>query len=138
MDTKMGKNNFFKLLFQNKSNLPSKAVSAVFAKTFPKAKNVEWFKKNGNFETVFYEEEIEKIAEFDGDGNMLIVKTNLNPALFVGKLREIAEKYGEIMNIIKIEKEGAFQYEMIVRDTELIRYLLILDGDGNEMKFEKL
>lgn len=138
MGTKMKKNNFFKFLFQQKSNLPTKEIFTIFTKMFPKAKNVEWFLKNGNFEAIFYEDDIEKIAEFDKEGYCLLKKTNLNPLFFQGKIKEIAEKYGEIMNTIKIEKENTIQFEIIVRDMELTRFELILDEYGNELKFEKL
>lgn len=134
----MGKNNFFKFLFQEKGSLPEKEVSFIFQKMFPKAKNVEWLQKNDHFETIFYEGDIEKIAEFDKKGKCLLIKTNLNPLFFQGKLRDIAEKHGEIMNTIQIEKENSVQYEIIVRDTELTRFELILDENGNELKFEKL
>jgi hypothetical protein len=135
---KMGKNNFFKFLFQEKGNQPSKELSTIFNQMFPNAKNVEWLQKNDHFETIFYEVDIEKIAEFDKDGKCLLIKTNLNPLFFAGKLRDMAEKHGEIMNTIQIEKDNTIQYEIIVRDKDLTRFLLILDENGSELKFEKL
>lgn len=134
----MGKNNFFKFLFTEKSNVPTKELYEVFLKMFPKAKNAEWAQKTNYFEVVFYESDIEKIAEFELNGNCISLKTNINPAAFQGKLRTKAEKYGEIMNVIRIEKENSNQFEIIVRDRELTRFELILDEKGNEIKFEKL
>ena len=134
----MGENNFFKFLFQKKDEIPSTKLLASFVKMFPNAKNAEWVERGGHYEVIFYEGDIEKIAEFEEYGNCLLLKTNLNLLLFQGKLREVAEKYGEVMNTIKIEKENTTQFEIIVRDAELTRYLLILDEEGNELKFEKL
>lgn len=134
----MEKTNFIKSLFNVENDLPGKKLNKSFFKLFPVAKNVEWQVKKDNFEAIFYENDIEKIAEFDKNGTCLLIKTNLNPLFFEGKLKEIAEKYGEIMNTIQIEKESTIQYEIIVRDQELTRFLLILDEIGNELKFEKL
>ena len=134
----MGKNNFFRFLFQEKNNVPSKVVLTVFRNTFPEAKNPEWVQKNDHSEVIFYENDIEKIAEFDNASNLISLKTNINPTTFKGELRKVAEKYGEIMNTIMIEKNKEVQYEIIVRDKELTRYELIIDEKGNELKFEKL
>lgn len=134
----MVKNNFFRFLFQDKENLPSKEVFVVFKKIFPKAKNAEWVQKNEHFEVIFYEHDIEKIAEFDRHGNLLLLKTNINPAVFNGEIRKVADKYGEIMNVIKIEKDNNVQFEIIVRDIELTRFELLIDQEGKELKFGKL
>ena len=138
MVTEIEKNNFFRSLFHVKKNLPSKKLSKIFKNMFPEAINAEWHEKNDHYEIIFYENDIEKIAEFDKKGNRISLKTNLNPLFFKDDLKLIAEKYGEIMNTILIEKENSSQYEIIVRDKELIRYLLIMDEHGNITKNEKL
>jgi hypothetical protein len=138
MGTKMGNNNFFRFLFQEKKNVPSKELLTLFNKMFKKAKNAEWTQKNDHFEVIFYDDDIEKIAEFNPSLKCISLKTNINPAIFHGELRTIAEKYGEIMNTIRIDKESTVQFEIIVRDKELTRYELLLDKEGKELKFVKL
>lgn len=135
---KMENDSFLKSLFHGKSPRTPKKVVNVFKKIFPDAINVEWHQKNGLFEAIFYQNDIEKITEFDPDGNCLMIKTNLWPETFAGEQRLIAENYGEIMNIIKIEKNGEIIFEFIVRDKELIRYLMIIDNNGRKIRFEKL
>jgi len=134
----MGKTNFIKSLFYEENDLPGKKLTQIFYNLFPVAKNVEWHPKNGNIEAIFYEDDVEKIAEFDKVGNCILFKANMNVLSLQREIRKIAEQYGEIMNTIRIERDKSVQFEIIVRDKLLTRYLLILDEEGNEKNFEKL
>ncbi|MFO7656220.1 MAG: hypothetical protein R6W78_04070 [Bacteroidales bacterium] len=125
----MAENFFNSLLSGNIIDAPEK-VKGVFCKKFPDAINVEWMVDGAGYESVFYEHETEKIARFTTDGDWLETYINLEISALDELVRKSSEQYGEIMNAIRIDSREGTQFEMIVRDTGLKRYLLFVSPDG--------
>jgi hypothetical protein len=122
--------DFFQNMLQiSKTVIPIVVVSN-FIRIFPDALNVEWYLNGEIFEAVFHENELEKIAFFDIEGNNLETKVNLPLALLSSTIASIASTYGEIMNAIKITNREEITFEIIVRDLELNRYRVELDDKG--------
>jgi hypothetical protein len=69
---------------------------------FPGAINIEWEPKKGNYEAVFYLEEVEHIALFSEDGQLKEHKRNLWSSELPQKIADECNKHGEIMNAIAI------------------------------------
>ena len=122
--------NFFKLFFKGDFTVPPVVVRNSFSEKFPDAINVEWVKMDKDFEAIFYENNTEKIAIFKDDGKWLETKINLDVITLNPVIKNNAEKSGEIMNSIEIETDEAVNYEIIIRDKQLNRYLLILSSTG--------
>lgn len=125
------------ILYSKNVNLPEK-VKASFDKYFYNPLNVEWFNLNNTFEAIFHEDELEKIAMFDTNGDLLEEKVNLGIELLPARVKMVARNHGELMNSIRIKRKEEILFEIIYRDKELDRYLLLLDRDGKVLNKEKL
>lgn len=113
-------------------------VRDAFRQNFNETKNVEWSRYKGLFEVIFYHDGKEKIARFDNDGTLLEYRINLQLETIKPSVRDKAAVEGEIMNCIEFHSVDAIRYEFIVRDENLVRYLLLTDMEGNKIKREKL
>lgn len=109
-----------------------------FKANFSGTKNTEWSRHNGLFEVIFYHEGKEKIARFDREGTLLEYRINLQLETISGSVRGKAAIEGEIMNCIELHSVDTVKYEFIVRDSNLVRYLLLTDTEGNRIRKEKL
>lgn len=105
---------------------------------FTSAKNIEWSRHKSLFEVIFYHDDLEKIARFDTDGTMLEYRINLPLDRIPHAIKKKAATEGEIMNCIEFHSVDTVRYEFIVRNKELIRYLLLTDKKGEKIKKEKL
>jgi len=105
---------------------------------FTSAKNIEWSRHKSLFEVIFYHDDLEKIARFDTDGTMLEYRINLPLDRIPDAIKKKAAAEGEIMNCIEFHSVDTIRFEFIVRDKELIRYLLLTDKKGEKIKKEKL
>lgn len=101
-----------------------------FNERFPGAINSEWFKNEQNFEVHFHLDEIEYIALMDPEGMLLRYKMYLDKELLPSKIKFKLEKDWEIMNSILINNGNSIKYEIIVRNENLTRYLLMVDYLG--------
>ena len=101
---------------------------------FPGAINVEWFQTENDFEAVFYDNDTEKIARFSPEGEWIETRINLDITGLNNNIRISAEQHGEMMNAILIELHDEKKYEVIVRDEQLNRFLLILSDSGEIIK----
>jgi hypothetical protein len=110
--------------------VPPGAVDTSFNENFPNAINVEWFRKNENFEAIFYKEGIEHIAIFDMNGTLAEYKMYLPDGFLPEKLKKTLEKKGEIMNSVMINRGNSILYEIIFRDSDLVRYLVVVNEMG--------
>ena len=122
--------DFFKSFFKGNIIIPPDNVRNTFFAKFPDAINVEWVKMDPLYEAIFYEHETEKIARYTDEGNWIDTKTNLDLIALRPEIRKNAEQSGEIMNSIEIETDGSVNYEVIVRDKSLNRFLLIMSSNG--------
>lgn len=131
--------NFFQKLFtgSRETEVP-KVVKLNFEERFSQSINVEWQKVDGQFEAVFYRDDLENIAIFEKDGTMICLKTNLPLTALPENVAQNARKEGELMNAIQIECTGELEFELIVRDESLVRYFLLIDEKGQILKKDKL
>ncbi len=130
--------NLLKNIVYSKKSEPPEKVKESFYQCFYNPLNEEWFQLNTNFEVIFYEDELEKIAVFNSQGELIEEKVNLTAELLPARVKMIARNHGELMNIIRIKRKDTISFEIIFRDKELDRYLLLLDIEGKVRSKEKL
>lgn len=130
-------NLFGKILNAAVVRVPSH-VRDSFRKNFADTKNAEWSRTKGLFEVIFYHEGKEKIARFDHDGTLLEYRINLQLNTIDPAVRAQAATEGEIMNCIEFHSVDTIRFEFIVRDENLIRYLLLTDISGKKIRKEAL
>lgn len=122
--------NSFKLFFKGDVVPEPDIVREAFIRNFPDAINIEWLRIDKIYEAIFYDGSIEKIAKFTENGEWIETMTNLDVTVLDGKVRKSAEQYGEIMSSIEIETEELKKFEIIIRDKQLNRFLLIMSSNG--------
>ncbi|WP_163709055.1 hypothetical protein [Mangrovibacterium lignilyticum] len=132
------KNFFHKILSTNKGPTIPELVKESFFKQFQQPLNIEWQVSADQFEAVFYKNEMEHIARFNREGQITCLKTNISLEKLPEAINETAQKHGELMNAISIACDESLKYELIVRDSELTRYFLLLSKTGEVLDKEKL
>lgn len=129
--------NLLKSIFSRNQFLPSEAIQTKLKEMFPDIVNVEWNKNGENYEAIFYKDQIEYIALLSENAELLEYKISLAEELLPIQIKENLLQKGEIMNAVLTNKGNAIAYEVIIRDTNLIRYLVHLTETGtiiNEVK----
>lgn len=125
---------FYKrLMGHDRWPVPAK-IESQFNVQFSSAINTEWQENGDYLEALFFIDNSETIARYDCDGRLMEVRTNLDPAILPEKVRRIISSDEEIMNGIKIEKEGVVNYELIVRKKDFSRMLLLVGLKGDLVK----
>ena len=109
-----------------------------FNTNFINAINVEWFKKENHYEAIFYRDNLEHIALFDFAGDLMEYRQNLPVHYLPEHIRETAAGKGEIMSSVMRNKGNRLEYEIIVRNKELNRFLLTFSDNGNIVGENKL
>lgn len=130
--------DFFRKIFRPlHSGAPPRVVSSLTSH-FKGVSGVEWSRHNELWEAIFFDEEITKIARFDVDGKLLEYRVSISPDAIPSPIYEAATGDWEVMNCIAIYSSNKLDYELIVRDTNLIRFQMWVDSLGNRVKLEKL
>ncbi len=129
---------FFRKLFERRNFLPPYVCLEALNKEFPDARHVDWYEKDNFFEAIFYKNNCEHIATFDTTGKLLEFKVNLHQSKLPQPLRNILNTKGEIMSVVWINSLSKNEYECIVRDHELYRYLIRLSDKGEVLEGKKL
>jgi hypothetical protein len=127
---------FNKLFPVNAVNPPDHVKMTIY-KMFKHPFNIDWYLKNNIYEAIFYETNREHIARIDKHGTLLDYKINLPLDALPEGIKKIAESKGEIMNIVSIHNNDNIGYELIIRDAELKRYIIKING-GGKITEEKL
>jgi len=130
--------NLFTKIFNIGNVLPSKQVRQGLLLQFPKARSVEWTDHRDYWEAIFYDKKVEKIARIDNRGKLIEYRVNLTGDAIPDTISKSLNNNHEIMNCIAIYTSGSIQYELIVRDNDLTRSLIILDQAGQIINEEKL
>lgn len=131
------KNILSKIFKFSSVSLPSNVKDSFFEK-FGDSINVEWLHSDDFYEAIFYLEDIEHIAHFDVNGNLLNLKKNLPIQSAPEHIKEKAALHGELMNVIEIREDEIVGYELIIRDETLIRFSLLLNEKGGLIQKSKL
>jgi len=130
--------NFIKLLIHGqKIDIPDDILFK-FKQLFPNAKYIEWYEDNNIYEVIFYNDKQETIARFNKKGELLETLINIPIEKIPEKIKKIIKKYGEILNLIKLVKINKIEYEIIVNNNNLIRYLLIINQNGEIIKSQAI
>lgn len=130
--------NFLAKIFRRQVDYIPDLVTNNLKKHFVNAKNIEWGHYHDLFEASFYENDVEKIAKFDSKGNLVEYRINIPVPEIPSFVKINVDKDLEIMNCIKVFISDAINYEVIVRNKALVRYQLLLDANGEKLRFEKL
>lgn len=124
------KNLLKKIFLTPFKHIPEKVKEALHLQ-FPEALNVEWEVRNDIYEAVFYRDDIEFIAKISEDKGIVEYKQNLKLDDLPAGISTECLKSGEIMNAIGITRGSAIFYEVIVRDKNLDRSVLLMDESAN-------
>jgi len=122
--------NFFSKIFGDSIFSPPDVVKNSLKERFPSVINVEWNKTGENYEAIFYKDNIEYIANFDRTGVLIVYKMFLTEGFLPEKIKSTMKGKGEIMNVVMINKGNSITWEIIYRDKELIRYLMLFNEIG--------
>jgi len=117
---------------------PSAVCLQAFNQNFENAINVEWFHKKKYFEAVFYKDSLEHIAMFSLNGDLIEYMLYLPEGYLPESIKAKVELKGEIMNTVLRNKGNRLEYEIIYRDTALIRFLMVLSDIGAVLEEKKL
>ncbi len=104
----------------------------------PKRSNIDWSEKEAKFEAIFYQDDIEYIAMFDQQGLLEKYTMYLTPDLLPVAIKTHMDQLGEIMNAVLINEGNQLLYEVIIRDANLKRYVLMVDQLGKVLEERKL
>jgi len=124
-------NDFLKKIFSDKAVLPSDVCLQSFNNNFTDAINVEWFEKEWGYEVLFYRHNIEHIAIFTLAGALLEYRQNISSEYIPEYIKNTALEKGEIMSSVLKNKGNMLEYELIVRNKQMNRYLLTFSDVGD-------
>lgn len=122
--------NFFTKIFKSSPFSPPDEIINALKNNFPDVINIEWNKSGDSYEAIFYKDSIEYIANFDKDGELKVYKMFLPEGFLPGNIIDIVRKKGELMNAVMINKGNSITYEIIFRDTDLVRSVMLLNEKG--------
>lgn len=127
---------FLKKIFEGSGVIPPFACLQSLNENFSDAVNVDWYKREDNYEVLFYRNMQEHIALFNLNGDLLEYRQNLSLECLPENITKNAMAKGEIMNSVLRNKGNLLEYELIVRDSDLRRHLVLFSetGDVQEMK----
>ncbi|MBN1951937.1 MAG: hypothetical protein JW801_12115 [Bacteroidales bacterium] len=126
--------SYLKKVLESNGIDPGKVCINSFERNFEGAMNVEWFNRDAYYEAVFYKNNLEFIANFSPEGALLEYRQNLALQYLPEAVRNIAQSKGEIMNCVMKNAGNSLEYELIVRDKDLNRFLIILSEIGKLLK----
>ncbi|MCF8366173.1 MAG: hypothetical protein K9H16_10340 [Bacteroidales bacterium] len=117
---------------------PPNFITKSFSTNFPAAVNLEWNLSEFGFEAIFQENGHELIAQFNKYGALAEVRKNIKADELPARLLELLKDFGELMNLIVLTKKSQVQYEVIYRDKQLNRFLLLMSSEGKILQNEQL
>lgn len=125
-------------LARKNTKIPPKSIKELFLSTFPLSVNDEWLRTSKGYEVIFHQNEVEKIAKYTKSGQLIETRTNLTFAQVPPEIKLKADVLGEIMNAILIDNLNTIFYELIYRDAELNRYVILFDQQGEKLQHKLL
>ena len=105
-------------------------LSKIFRKKFKRAVHVEWSQHHHMYEAIFYIDQIEYIAIFNEDGELVEYKMFLPVEHLPGSVRKCIEEKGEIMTVVMVNQGNKILYEAIIRVDKKLRKLVVLSSLG--------
>lgn len=130
--------DFFKKVIEGSGIIPPEVCTKAFTSNFSNAINVEWFRRESKYEAVFYQDNNEYIALFDISGNLEKYKMYLTNEFLPESIKQNMEVKGEIMNVVLINEGNHILYEVIIRDMQLKRFLILITQLGQIIEERQL
>lgn len=131
------KNMIFKIFGKTSKKIPTQ-IQAQLTQEFPDAMNVEWDEKEDFFEAIFYINGTEYIAKISKDSELTSYQKNLTQDELPDMISSKCLSMGEIMNVIAIHTKKDDLFEVIVRDKDFNRTLLLLSKTGELLNSKKI
>lgn len=122
--------NFFSKIFKGSDFLPPEKIDKLLKQSFQEAKNVEWSINGDYYEAIFYKNSFEYIALYNKSALLLEYKVFLAEYYLPQVIKEKLINKGEIMNVVLINKGNSIGYEIIYRNTALVRFMIVFDELG--------
>ena len=129
---------FIKKIIKGNSILPPSVCMDSLKSNFDNAINIDWYKKDEYYEAIFYKENIEHIALFGNEGNLIEYRQYLPDEFLPETIKSMLKSYGEIMNFVRKNKGNTIEYEVIIKDSTNIRYMMVISELGNICEKTKL
>jgi hypothetical protein len=111
--------------------IPPQHVATAFETIFPEAVNVEWYVNAQGFEAVFHLNQREMITMLGANGEPLEIRRNLPAASAPAAVMVALAPEVELMNVIRVEKNAEVTYEIIYRNHQLERFVMLISEQGN-------
>jgi hypothetical protein len=131
-------NNFLRKVMGRNGVSPSDLCLQSFKENFEDAVNIEWFNKTDYFEAIFYKNNMEHIAIFSLAGALIEYRLNLSADYIPEPIKNKALVKGEIMNSVMRNKGNMLEYEIIIREKDLKRKLIIFSDTGKLIEEKQL
>ncbi|MFT6866182.1 MAG: hypothetical protein ACJA08_001011 [Cyclobacteriaceae bacterium] len=129
---------FFEKIISTNGIVAPISCDQSFSQNFTGAIKVEWSKTDNCYEAVFYLNNLEHIAIFSLDGLLIEYRMILPDGYLPEQIKNKLEDMGEIMNKILINKGNSLIYEIIVRDKNLVRSLVLMTDLGVVIEEKRL
>jgi hypothetical protein len=130
--------NLAKKILVHDTIQPPESCLQLFNDNFRGAINIDWFENGDRYEAIFYKDNIEHIAYYNKNGSLEVYKMFLPTQFLPESIKSTLERKGEIMNLVLINKGNSINYEVIIRDKDLQRYLFLVSDLGNVISEIKL
>ncbi|MEE4215194.1 MAG: hypothetical protein V2I34_08990 [Bacteroidales bacterium] len=130
--------DFVRKVINGDGCVPPQVCRDAFESKFRTAISVEWYARDGNFEAIFYKNQLEHVAVFSPSGLLSEYKLMLQPDHLPVKITDIVKKRGEIMSAVLRNRGNALEYEVIVMDKDMKRSLILFSGQGKILSIKEL
>ena len=117
---------------------PPQACLDAFNIQFGDAVRTEWSEKNDSYEAIFYKGGLEHIACYNEKGILKNYKMFLPKELLPLSITSQLSSRGEIMNSVLFNNGHSIQYEVIIREPDSVRQLILFSTTGEILKQERL
>lgn len=117
--------------------LPKACIDSL-KRNFSNAINIEWAMINSDFEAIFYQDNLEYIALFKADGKLIEYRRIIPEGNLPFNIRQLVMKKGEVMNRVLVNRGNELFYEVIYRDQEHNRFMLLISDTGKVISHSKL
>jgi hypothetical protein len=116
---------------------PQPCIDALY-RVFKNPINIEWLNRGDVYEAIFYSDSFEVIVLISPNGEIIETKRFIEPDQISSIIKVAIKEHGEIMNVVQIEKNNQIYFEIIVRDSSLIRSVIYVNNDGSIIEKVKL
>ena len=125
-------------LTDRNSIVPPESVEEAMIRHFSDAVNLEWFFENGLYEAIFYLDNREYIAKFDSNAKLTDYRINLSLDEIPENIAQAIDPQKELMNLVEIHKNNTLQYELILRNKDLVRFVALFNQFGERLSEKQL